>query len=1043
MKQIPSAICIHDDNQFLSEVIKAFQPHGEVFVFVSRLPWSGDIGDWQLSEKMALESGATVVLGDWVDESSHRQAVLLAMQENGVKHFFIPDSDEIPEPELLRNLAEIAESDIADIVRVRMQTYWKTTSHIVSPPEQLAPILMLNAQECSHEYIREYSGGKMLVLSRDHGLLHHLSYVGSDERIHKKISTWGHKDELVDGWWQEKWLGWDADPTIRDLHPTHPNAFHMIERIDCPALLADVDSGRDIYECPPLESRPTVEIVIPLYGGGDDIFECLRSLEESRDLFERVIVVDDAGSDDAAERALEFDFVHLISHSENVGFAAACNTGLKLVESKVVIFLNSDTLIPRAGLIRLVESLEKSSDIGATAPCSNNVAYFQKVEPTYSTLQGVDLFANDFANRSAEDEDVSMLVGLCLAMRTEFMKDLGGFSTEYGKGMFEDNELSFRIQESGKRLVLSSRSYIHHKGSQSLQRLELNPAVLLRQNEKIFLDRHLKLVRDGYASHLPGERREPIHFNQDRHPEAIRDRICRLAKEADISLCMIVRDEERVLDSCLSSVADVFSQKIIVDTGSTDRTVEIAKEHGAEVYDIEWPDSFAQARNESLKYAKGKWIFWLDADDTLPIETAEQILQAAIHAPDHVHGFVVPVQFVDGPDGQGTRVDHVKLFRNLPGLEFEGRIHEQILGSLRKHGCEIQRINAVVLHSGYDTSEVGQAKKKKRDSKLLLLDLQDRPNHPFVLFNLGMTAHYNGDHAEAIDWFRKCLDVSIPEESHVRKVFALLSASLRAIGLQQDSVTVLSDGLRHYSDDPELLFLRGVSFMNAGRYGEARLDLERIPEGTPRHFASFDTGIQNYKKHFNLGVCCKELGDYAAMRHYLIKAVESGSAYAEPAEVLFDSALKRRDFIVGEEVVSLVEVKDNRGEFWGSLLLRLLNAQGADAPSVLSQKQAMNPHDKGIGILLSKCLLERGRLDEAEPILFELCKAGIPDASFFMGVTAANNNDCASASAFFEEALRLNPNHSGAKMYLEKLKMKSNGSNYDIKQKEEINLCGC
>lgn len=995
-------------------------PYGEVHVFVSRVPWSGEAGDWKTSQRIAEKNGAKVVLGDWRDETSHRRAALKAMKDAGVKHFFIPDSDEVPEPELLTHLASAATSGLADIVRVRMQTYWKTTSHVVFPPEELAPILMLNAQVCKHEYIREYSGGTQLVLSRNHGLLHHLSYVGSDERIHKKVSTWGHKDELVDDWWEGKWLGWDKDPTIRDLHPTHPGAYHQIERIKVPEVLKDVDSGRIVATSPEMLAHwPTVSIVIPLYGGSEDISMCLQSLEQFKDILHEVIVVDDASPDDAAAKVAEFDFVRLISHSENLGFAAACNTGLDAVSGDIAVFLNSDTLVPRAGFIRLIESLVQSEDIGATAPYSNNAGYFQKTDPPYTALTNLDNFAEDFANRKATDEDVSMLVGLCLAMRTEFARELSGFSTDFGKGMYEDNELCFRIQEVGKRLVLSSRSFIHHKGSQSLQRLDVSPHTLLRKNEHIFQQKHWGYVQSGFASHLPGERKEPIQFNWKRHPEEIQKSLKERAERADISLCMIVRDEERVLGNCLSSVADVFNQKIIVDTGSTDRTVEIAKEFGAEVHKITWPDSFADARNESLKYAKGKWIFWLDADDTLPIETAEQVLHAAIHAPDDVIGFVVPVQFVDGPDGQGTRVDHVKLFRNLPGVEFEGRIHEQILGSLRKQGGEIQRINAVVLHSGYDTSDIGQAKKKKRDSKLLLLDLQDRPGHPFVLFNLGMTAHYNGDHKEAIDWFRQCLDVSTPEESHVRKVFALLSASLRAIGLQDDSGTVLSDGLRHYNDDPELLFLRGVSYMNSGRFGEARLDLEKIPEGTPGHFASFDTGIQGYKKYFNLGICCKELGDFVAARHYLLKTIESGGGYVEPAEILFDSALRRRDFLVCEEVVALVEVKDNRGEFWGSLLLRLLNSQGIDAPSYLRQKQAMNPHDPRVGVLLSKCLLEAGRFNEAQPILLELLRAGIPDASFFMGVAEANNRNFVSAKSFFEETLILNPNHAGAKKYLE------------------------
>ncbi len=87
----------------------------------------------------------------------------------GSSIFFIPDGDEIPEPELLANLSSIAIADLADIVHVQMQTYWKTTSAVVSLPEELAPIIMVNAQVCQHEHIREYAGGTQFVFSRDHG----------------------------------------------------------------------------------------------------------------------------------------------------------------------------------------------------------------------------------------------------------------------------------------------------------------------------------------------------------------------------------------------------------------------------------------------------------------------------------------------------------------------------------------------------------------------------------------------------------------------------------------------------------------------------------------------------------------------------------------------------------------------------------------------------------------------------------------------------------------------------------------------------------
>ena len=86
---------------------------------------------------------------------------------------------------------------------------------------------------------------------------------------------------------------------------------------------------------------------------------------------------------------------------------------------------------------------------------------------------------------------------------------------------------------------------------------------------------------------------------------------------ASISLCMIVKDEESRLPACLGCVADLVGEIIVVDTGSTDNTREVARHCGAEVHEFSWCDDFAAARNQSLHHATGDWIFWLDADDRI------------------------------------------------------------------------------------------------------------------------------------------------------------------------------------------------------------------------------------------------------------------------------------------------------------------------------------------------------------------------------------------------------------------------------------------
>ena len=95
--------------------------------------------------------------------------------------------------------------------------------------------------------------------------------------------------------------------------------------------------------------------------------------------------------------------------------------------------------------------------------------------------------------------------------------------------------------------------------------------------------------------------------------------------KSTLSLCMIVKDEEKLLASCLNSVKDVVNQMVIVDTGSMDDTINIAKDFGAEVYKFPWTDHFAEARNESIKYATGDWILWMDADETLDPESISEL----------------------------------------------------------------------------------------------------------------------------------------------------------------------------------------------------------------------------------------------------------------------------------------------------------------------------------------------------------------------------------------------------------------------------------
>ncbi|MBL8048924.1 MAG: glycosyltransferase [Chthonomonas sp.] len=938
MSLIHAAIICSDDVTYLGAVMAALDGI-PVTVFVSRVPHSRvAAGDWELAASKATALGAEVIFGDWPDEQSHRRATLDWARSKAIPYLLIPDTDEVISKQLMESLRKVAEVGLADCVYCAMDTYWKSPEHVIRPPERLMPPIMLAPASVDHIYLRQFSCSRPLMLSAEHGVMHHLSYSGPDSRIRRKTSTWAHKDEVLPHWTREVWEPWDRDRSMRNLHPTHPGAYGSTERIHVPAELQlaweeylSACGGADplrAVEQEPAQMRTKVSVIIPLYGGPEDLRLCLESLEQCTGEIHEVIVVDDASPDDAASVVQEFAFAKLVQNPENLGFGATCNRGARVAKGDALLFLNSDTIVPPGSIRLLAQSLERSGTIGAAGPVSNNVGHFQHVDVTYTSLATMPLFAEDLRATNHPDQDCDMLTGFCLMIPRKVWDEIGEFDERFRVGMFEDNDYCHRLRREGYRLVYSRRAFVHHKGNASLDRHSEDKQQVFALNEARYYDKWRWDLELGFASNLAGITPERIQFREDRRPETLVAGLAEQVRQANISLCMIVRDEERVLDSCLSSAKPFFTQIVIVDTGSTDRTIEIARSHGATVFESTWPESFALARNESLSHATGDWVCWLDADDTLPFASGTAMLSAVLGAPPGLGGLVMSVRFVNDDPQFGTTVDHVKVFRNHQGFAFEGRIHEQILPSIREKGLDVARIDAEVLHTGYDTSEVGQAKKRRRDDTLLKLDLADRPDHPFVLFNLGMTAHYNGEHQEACEWLQRSISVATQEESHIRKAYALWAVSTRELGDREEALRIVELGLAQVPADPELLFHKGLLLSGMDRLAEAAAAYEQVlsaPRGS--HFSSADSGIFGYKTLHNLAGVYQRIGDLMAARSAYERAIESNPRHLHSTFDLFRLALQMKDFALAQRCIAHVRhiegessnFEQMRAELFGSL----------------------------------------------------------------------------------------------------------------------------
>jgi tetratricopeptide (TPR) repeat protein len=219
-----------------------------------------------------------------------------------------------------------------------------------------------------------------------------------------------------------------------------------------------------------------------------------------------------------------------------------------------------------------------------------------------------------------------------------------------------------------------------------------------------------------------------------------------------LSLCMIVKDEAANLPRCLASVQGVVDEMVIVDTGSTDDTITIAKDAGAKVYKLPWPNDFAAARNHALQYVQADWILVLDADEALRPEIVPA-LQQAIQNPQQL---VINLLRQEIGSNQAPYSLLSRLFRHHPAIQFERPFHELIDASVEKlletePQWQVSYLPDIAIdHYGYDTATIHQKSKLERAQTMMQTYLKQHPQDAYVCSKLGGLYVKVGEIAKAI-----------------------------------------------------------------------------------------------------------------------------------------------------------------------------------------------------------------------------------------------------------------------------------------------------
>lgn len=346
-----------------------------------------------------------------------------------------------------------------------------------------------------------------------------------------------------------------------------------------------------------------------------------------------------------------------------------------------------------------------------------------------------------------------------------------------------------------------------------------------------------------------------------------------------ISVCMIVKNEEDNIERCLASVKPVVDEIVVVDTGSTDRTVEVAQRLGASIHHFGWVDDFAAARNEALAHATGQWILQIDADEELSRNGARTIRKVVSEAPSRCWGYYIPEEVYYQQDGNKSLnlAYRLLLFRNHPDLRYRYRIHENIHYSGKAPQPDfLLNDDVLVYHHGYLADAEEMNKKQERNQRLLSVALAENPDDAFNQFNLGKHYYSTGRHTEAVEPLRRAVALCRnPAAGFFVSSYAMLVVSLAQAGMASDVPPTIAEAERRIpAPTADFLCNAGSACQTIGSIEQAMNYYQRaIDVGPARSSSGSDPATYTWRPRFGLGFIYETLGYLASAQTFYEEAL--------------------------------------------------------------------------------------------------------------------------------------------------------------------------
>lgn len=497
-------------------------------------------------------------------------------------------------------------------------------------------------------------------------------------------------------------------------------------------------------------------IVIVAYKAEADLLKCLESLNKNpppEDEAE-IILIDNSPEPIHIPNTLikslcwkKYVRVILVQEGINRGFSEGCNEGVRQSHGEYVVLVNPDTAVFPGWADRMADHFNPK--VGAVGPISNFVAGYQQYMLHMQHSEGWDKVAK-MAARGLNKRGVAtkMLIGFFLMIPRKVWDEMGGMDTAFFLGC-DDLDLSLRLRDAGYELIIASDVFVYHEGHSSFYAAGGEASMTLnKQSEKAMLAK----LKAKYGDNIP--------TSTELWGCEILPTIT--PKRMTLSVCMIARGEMENMSKILPQVR-FADQIVIVETEPNEvRAISNAQAYSGylgpqdSVYIRAWDDDFSAARNHALKLCTSDYVLWLDADDRVPAESAA-LIRAAMDHPGPLTQqqkchFLIRLRD-HTPEGRFAYINQPRIFPRIPGLEWEGRVHESYVPKAIALGLQRVSTDIIIDHTGYKDAAL-LMQKQTRNLRLLQME----KDSPHKLYQMGGALSTLGKGREAIDLWCSLLE---------------------------------------------------------------------------------------------------------------------------------------------------------------------------------------------------------------------------------------------------------------------------------------------